>query len=66
VGGVLVKLSDQSLKQRLAVLEKLLSEQRLSVNNVHEIDLRAPERYFLRVTSETIQRIKASRKGRVA
>ena len=66
VGGVLVKLSDRSLKQGLAVLEKLLSEQRLSVNNVNEIDLRTPERYFLRVTSETIQRIKAGRKGRVA
>ncbi len=66
VGGVLVKLSDHSLKQGLTVLEKLLSEQRLSVNNVHEIDLRTPERYFLRVTPETIQRIKASRKGRIA
>lgn len=66
VGGVLVKLSDHSLKKGLAILENLLSEQRLSVNNVNEIDLRTPERYFLRVTPETIQRIKAGRKGRVA
>ena len=66
VGGVLVKLSDHSLKQGLSVLEKLLGEQRLSVNNVKEIDLRTPERYFLRVTPDTIQRIKAGRKGRIA
>ncbi len=66
VGGVLVKLSDHSLKQGLSILEKLLSEQRLSVNNVHEIDLRTPERYFLRVTPETIQRIKTGRKGKLA
>lgn len=66
VGGILVKLSDRSLKQGLIILDKLLSEQRLSVNNVHEIDLRTPERYFLRVTPETIQRIKTSRKGRIA
>lgn len=66
VGGVLVKLSDYSLKKGLTILENLLSEQRLSVNNVNEIDLRTPERYFLRVTPETIQRIKAGRKGRIA
>ncbi len=66
VGGVLVKLSDHSLSQGLILLEKLLSEQRLSVNNVREVDLRTPERYFLKVTPETILRIKTNRKGRAA
>ena len=66
VGGVLVKLSDHSLSQGLILLEKLLTEQRLSINNVREVDLRTPERYFLKVTPETILRIKTNRKGRVA
>ena len=66
VGGVLVKLSDHSLNQGLALLELLLTEQRLSVQNVQEVDLRSPERYFLRVTPETIQKIKSNRKGKIA
>jgi cell division protein FtsQ len=66
VGGVLVKLSDHSLNQGLALLELLLTEQRLSVKNVQEVDLRSPERYFLRVTPETIQKIKSNRKGKIA
>jgi len=66
VGGILVKLSDSSLNQGLGILEKLLAEQRLAINNVKEIDLRTPERYFVRVTPETIQRIKSSRKGKLA
>lgn len=66
IGGIVVKLSDRSLKQGLEILEKLLKDQRLSVNNIHEVDLRTPERYFLRVTPETIERIKANRKGRMA
>ena len=47
-------------------LEKLLKEQRLSVNNILEVDLRTPERYFLRVTPETINTIKNNKKGRNA
>lgn len=66
IGNILVKLSDSSLKKGLEILEKLLKEQRLSVNNVNEIDLRTPERYFLKVTPETIQRIKNGRKGKLA
>ena len=66
LGGVVVKLSDRSLKPGLATLEKLLKEQRLSVNNILEVDLRTPERYFLRVTPETINTIKNNKKGRNA
>lgn len=64
VGGILVKLSDYSLNQGLNTLENLLSEQRLSVNNIQEVDLRTPEQYFLKVTPETIKRINANRKGK--
>lgn len=64
VGGILVKLSDHSLNQGLNTLEKLLSEQRLSINNIKEVDLRTPERYFLKVTPETIKNINANRKGK--
>lgn len=64
VGGILIKLSDSSLNQGLSVLEKLLAEQRLSANNVLEVDLRTPERYFLKVTPETIKTINENRKGK--
>lgn len=66
VGGILVKLSDHAVNQGLSILEKLLREQRLSVNNILEIDLRAPDRYFLKVTPETIKQIKTNRKGKPA
>ena len=66
IGGILVKLSDSSLNQGLEILENLLKEQRLSVKNVNELDLRSPERYFVKVTPETIKRIKSGRKGKLA
>lgn len=66
IGGILVKLSDASLNQGLEILENLLKEQRLSVKNVNEVDLRSPERYFVKVTPETLKRIKNSRKGKLA
>lgn len=65
-GGILVKLSDNSINQGLSVLEKLLLEHRLSVGHVLEVDLRTPERYFLKVTPETIKTINANRKGKPA
>lgn len=64
VGGILVKLSDHSINQGLSILEKFLSEQRLSVNNIREVDLRLPERYFLKVTPGTTKSINANRKGK--
>ncbi|MCE2716344.1 MAG: cell division protein FtsQ/DivIB [Pseudomonadota bacterium] len=66
VGGILVKLSDNAINQGLSVLEKLLLEHRLSVGHVLEVDLRSPERYFLKVTPETIKTINANRKGKPA
>lgn len=66
VGGILVKLSDASLNAGLETLENLLNEQRLSVSNVKEVDLRTPDRYFIKVTPETIKNIKSSRKGKFA
>ncbi len=66
IGGILVKLSDSSLNQGLKILEQLLTEQRLAAKNVNEIDLRTTDRYFVKVTSETIKRIKISRKGKLA
>jgi len=64
VGGILVKLSDQSINQGLNILEKLLRDQRLAVSNIQEVDLRTPDRYFLKVTPETIKHINANRKGK--
>ncbi|MBP9829330.1 MAG: FtsQ-type POTRA domain-containing protein [Proteobacteria bacterium] len=64
VGGILVKLSDHSINQGLSVLEKLLREQRLAASNIQEVDLRTPDRYFLKVTPETIKHINANRKGK--
>lgn len=66
VGEILVKLSDTSLSQGLEKLENLLNEQRISVGHVKEIDLRTPDRYFVKVTPETIKHIKGSRKGKLA
>jgi len=66
VGGILVKLADPSLKHGLKTLEMLLKEHRLAVDSVKELDLRTPERYFVKVTPETIKTINNGRKGKIA
>lgn len=62
-GNVIVKLSDDHLKDGLITLEKLIDENRIT-NDVKEIDLRTNDRFFVKVTPDVIEKIKNSRKGK--
>jgi cell division protein FtsQ len=61
--GMVVKLSDENLKEGLNNLEKLLNENRIT-DSVKEIDLRPKDRFFVKVTPEVVTNIKNSRKGK--